>query len=98
MTDFFLFRTLVLLKPDATSKLGIVINCLRENDLQVVKARMGTLSRQDAARFYEGFKAETFFKYVGIASNLPRFKLLNRSKIRRLIYFKNLLIHQPLKV
>ena len=57
-------RTLALVKPDAITKLGVIINCIRENNLQVCQAEMLHLRREDAAQFYDEYKGTTIYKYI----------------------------------
>ncbi|XP_076807174.1 nucleoside diphosphate kinase homolog 7-like [Clavelina lepadiformis] len=54
-------KTLAIVKPDAVSKLGTIINCLKENDIQVCKAKMVQLTRKDAAIFYEEHQSKPFY-------------------------------------
>jgi len=59
---YIFFRTLALIKPDAVSKLGVILNSIRENDLHVCQAQMVQLNRSNTGLFYEKERSETYFK------------------------------------
>lgn len=54
-------KTLALIKPDAVSKLGTILNSLRENDIQVCKMKMVQLTKKDAMAFYAEHESKPFF-------------------------------------
>ena len=56
-------RTLSIIKPNAVkkNKIGMVIALLEEGNLKVIKAKMVTLSVEEAESFYNEHKGKPFF-------------------------------------
>ena len=56
-------RTLSIIKPNAVkkNKIGMVIALLEEGNLKVIKAKMVTLSVEEAESFYSEHKGKPFF-------------------------------------
>ena len=56
-------RTLSIIKPNAVkkNKIGMVIALLEEGNLKVIKAKMVTLSVEEAESFYGEHKGKPFF-------------------------------------
>lgn len=61
-TTILLFRTLAIIKPEAITKLGVMLNLLKANDIQPCKAKMVKLERKDAIELYEEHRSKPFFK------------------------------------
>lgn len=54
-------RTLAIIKPDALTKAGIILNALRANDIQPCKAKMVKLNRAEASKLYEEHCSKPFY-------------------------------------
>ncbi|MBS0585490.1 MAG: nucleoside-diphosphate kinase [Verrucomicrobia bacterium] len=59
-----MMRTLSIVKPDAVHKnvIGQIISRFEKNNLQVVAAKMVTLSEREAKEFYEVHKERPFYQ------------------------------------
>uniref|UniRef100_H2ZR10 DM10 domain-containing protein n=1 Tax=Ciona savignyi TaxID=51511 RepID=H2ZR10_CIOSA len=57
-------KTLGLIKPDVISKLGIIVNSLRDHNIQLSKAKMITMTRADAAKLYEEYQSKPIFNSI----------------------------------
>ena len=52
---------MVIIKPDAISKLGDVMTLFYQNDLLPCRAKMVKMSRKNAADFYEDEKVHPYY-------------------------------------
>ncbi|XP_071993838.1 nucleoside diphosphate kinase homolog 7 isoform X2 [Engystomops pustulosus] len=54
-------KTLAMIKPDAVSKLGSIIEAVIDSGFTITKAKMVSLSRAEAMDFYSEHQAKSFF-------------------------------------
>ncbi|KAK1167760.1 nucleoside diphosphate kinase 7-like isoform X2 [Acipenser oxyrinchus oxyrinchus] len=54
-------KTLAMIKPDATDKIGTIIQLIYDAGLTVTKAKMTALSRKEAMDFYAEHQSKSFF-------------------------------------
>nr|NP_001155162.1 uncharacterized protein LOC100176380 [Ciona intestinalis]BAH59279.1 radial spoke protein NDK/DM44 [Ciona intestinalis] len=57
-------KTFALIKPDATSKLGVILNGLRDRNIKVTKAQMVQMTRTDAVKFYDEHQSKPYFNSI----------------------------------